>query len=385
MSARPRSIVARLGAALVATAVALTPAPPAAQAVELSEAQTAKLAKLMKDPNITGDGDVTGVIVADAMTGQTIYSRNATKPIAPASNMKILVAAAALDELGPDYTFHTDVLAGSAPVAGVVEGDLYLKGYGDPTTVPSDLTSLAAQVKAAGVRSVTGRLIVDATFFDNDRYSRYWHPAKFAQPDLAQVAGLTLAPDGERMVGTIAVDYSPGAVGKAAKLKVVPASAAGYVKLVNKTKTGQAGSGDNVRINRNYDTNTLTLTGRVGAKRGKERLYVTVDDPARYAGHVFRAALRKEGVTIGGIKSGKTPDAATVQVGQDTSVPLSEIVHPLMKMSINSYTEHLAKTLGQRRSGQGSWSDGAAELGGALDEGGALLVGTGVGVRPPLM
>jgi serine-type D-Ala-D-Ala carboxypeptidase/endopeptidase (penicillin-binding protein 4) len=72
--------------------------------------------------------------VLDAATGERLYSRNGSMPRIPASNTKVLTAAAALETLGRSFTFHTDVYRRHRVVRGVLDGRLYLKGFGDPTT-----------------------------------------------------------------------------------------------------------------------------------------------------------------------------------------------------------------------------------------------------------
>src|SRR5206468_4965238 len=90
----------------------------------------------------------TGAVAIDLSTGQTLYARNATMPLLPASNEKLTVTYAALTALGPDFRIETDVLQDGA-------GNLILKGYGDPTLSSAQLAVLARQVRAAGITRVT--------------------------------------------------------------------------------------------------------------------------------------------------------------------------------------------------------------------------------------
>jgi D-alanyl-D-alanine carboxypeptidase/D-alanyl-D-alanine-endopeptidase (penicillin-binding protein 4) len=109
----------------------------------------------------------TGAVAIDLTTGETLYSRNDTLPLIPASNEKLTVTYAALTALGPAFRIETDVLQDAA-------GDLVLKGYGDPTLTSADLTALARQVRAAGITTVPGLILGDESWFDTRRTALGW-------------------------------------------------------------------------------------------------------------------------------------------------------------------------------------------------------------------
>ncbi len=352
---------------LTLTLIVPTLAPTTAQAGPLTlpalASDAALAAKLKSVLNTSRVMKATvGVVVVDSASGTQLYGRSATTALKPASNMKLVTAAAALDLLGPSSTFRTAVYAPSTPVNGAV-GTLFLRGYGDPTLRESDLTSLAAQVRAAGVTTVTGRVIGDGTFFDGDRYNNYWDPIDYNNAYAAQISGLTLSPSSAYAVGTVQVTYKPATgKGKKATLGVVPAAAAGYVKLVNKTTTTRVGTGASISVRRTNGTNRITVSGRVALKRSLVKRTVTISDPARYAAHVFTRALRAAGVSVAASAgTGSTPKSR-VQLASDSSAPLSSILKLLMKPSNNGMTEHLLKTLGRVGTKAGTWKAGAAAV-----------------------
>src|SRR5207237_3594581 len=98
----------------------------------------------------------TGAVAIDLSTGATEYSRNGSLPLIPASNEKLAVTYAALTALGPGFTIETDVVGEGQQAGTTWQGDLVLKGYGDPTLSSADLADLARQVRAAGITRVTG-------------------------------------------------------------------------------------------------------------------------------------------------------------------------------------------------------------------------------------
>ena len=125
--------------------------------------------------------------VAVAVDGQPVASAHADGPLIPASNQKLLVGDVALEELGPDHRFTTDVRAAAPPVGGVIAGDLYLVGGGDPlltsstypvandtnpVMTPTSLDTLADALAAAGVTQIQGGVVGDATRYDDETSPR---------------------------------------------------------------------------------------------------------------------------------------------------------------------------------------------------------------------
>jgi D-alanyl-D-alanine carboxypeptidase/D-alanyl-D-alanine-endopeptidase (penicillin-binding protein 4) len=143
----------------------------------------------------------TGAFVLELSTGGLVYAQNASAPLRPASNEKLAVAFAALAELGPAFTIETAVLGEGIRSGPVWDGDLFLKGYGDPTLSRADLGTLARRVRAAGITRVTGWVLGDESFFDRKRTAPGWKPSFYKNEspplsalvvDRARVAGRTV-------------------------------------------------------------------------------------------------------------------------------------------------------------------------------------------------
>jgi D-alanyl-D-alanine carboxypeptidase/D-alanyl-D-alanine-endopeptidase (penicillin-binding protein 4) len=144
----------------------------------------------------------TGAVVVDLADGSLIYRRRANLALRPASVQKLMVAAAALAELGPGFRIETEVLGDGRQKGSVWNGDLILKGYGDPTLTMLDLDDLAHQVRKAGIRRVRGSIFGDESFFDDRRMAPGWLPSFYiveSPPlsalvvDRAKIAGETAA------------------------------------------------------------------------------------------------------------------------------------------------------------------------------------------------
>lgn len=138
---------------------------------------TARLSRALAAPHVSRSA----AVVLDLSTGQAIYSRNASLPLLPASNEKLAITYAALTALGPAFRIETDVLGYGAQSGDAWQGDLVLKGYGDPALSSADLAQLAQQVRADGITQVTGRVLGDASWFDARQTSPGWKAAFYIQ------------------------------------------------------------------------------------------------------------------------------------------------------------------------------------------------------------
>lgn len=310
------------------------------------------------------NGSFAAVVVRDAETGETLYDRLGDHRFTPASNTKFLTSTAAMSILGPDYRFTTDVLTSGKKVGSAVIGDVYLRGDGDPTALASDYDTLAAALKAQGIKTVLGDLVGDDTYFDDDRLGTAWswddEGAYYSQ----EASALTLAPDTDYDNGNVVVVAGPGPnPGDKPAFTVTPAAAAKYVTIVNNGQTIENGGDDTLGISREHHSNTIVISGTVPADGGTTTEWIAVRDPAGYATTVFREALKAQGISVVGRTrwGSATPDSARVLAAHQ-SMTLSELLVPFLKLSNNGHAEALTKAMGHKVSGQGSWSAGLSAI-----------------------
>ncbi|WP_052681741.1 D-alanyl-D-alanine carboxypeptidase/D-alanyl-D-alanine endopeptidase [Saccharothrix sp. ST-888] len=350
---------------LAAVALAVSVLAGSAQADTPSPADptlAADLDAILANPVMAGDE--TGVQVVDLGSGKVVYQHQADAYLTPASTMKTITSAAALDLLGPDYEFTTEVRTTGTRKGSVLNGDLVLKGGGDPSLLPQDLEDLAAKVAAAGITKVNGRVLADGSRYDNVPLGQGWAWDDEPYSYSPQISGLTIATDSEYVMDTVKVTVTPGKEGEAAKVSLFPAEAP--MKFSGQITTGAAGSAQSADVQRERALNVLALTGSVPAGGAPASFLATVEDPTRYTGQVFAGALARHGVTVGkGVTAATGRETSKALAGHD-SRPLAELMPPLLKLSNNGIAEHLTKEMGKVKGGQGSWAAGVNQVGGFL-------------------
>lgn len=312
--------------------------------------------KLLADKRL--DGAVAGVDVIDADTGSTLYQHQADTRLLPASNTKLLTSTAAMDVLGPDYRYHTDVLSDGARHGSRLDGDLYLRGTGDPTLLAKDYDALAAKVAASGIKQVSGRLVADDTRFDDQRLGTSWAWDDESEYYSSQISALSLAPDTDYDAGCVYIEVTPGAKpGDKPKVSLTPANH--YVTVHLNGTTVAKGGADTLSVEREHGSNVIDIDGTIPVGADPTESWTAVWEPTGYAASVFADALAAHGVRVTGrtVLGKATPKGADV-VADHPSMTLAKIYVPFLKLSNNNHAEVLTKTVGYRTSGQGTWPAG---------------------------
>ncbi|MEK6710512.1 MAG: D-alanyl-D-alanine carboxypeptidase/D-alanyl-D-alanine-endopeptidase [Nitrospinota bacterium] len=285
--------------------------------------------------------DRVSVTVRSLASGETLFAHHPDAQRIPASNIKLATTAAALAVLGPDYTFPTDVYAEDPIRGGTLEGNLYLKGYGDPSLVQERLRELARELRLLGLRRVKGALVADDTYFDAERYGQGWHAEGSLRPYLAPHGALSL----NFNVVWVMIDPGPE---PGAPARVVLEPETDTVRLEGSVETGPPGGRPQVRLSRRRveGRDRVRAGGAIPARSKRVTSPVTVSEPALFAAGGFAAFLKEQGVEIGGgIRKGATPEEAEL-LARTLSRPLGELVRDVNKISNNFMAEQVLKTLG---------------------------------------
>lgn len=302
-------------------------------------------------------GTVVGISIRSATTGELLYEHNGNTRLRPASNMKLLTAAAALSTLGETYTFKTEILTDGQVRNNTLKGNLYLKGKGDSTLLFDDYVKLAADLSKKGIKVIRGDLIADDTWYDDVRYSVDLPWSDETAYYGGQVSALTASPDKDYDTGSIRIGVLPAdKTGKKAKIQVTPKT--NYVFIHNQVKTVPVEEEKKLEITRKHGTNEIMIKGKIPVDSKAIKEWVSVWEPTGLAIDLFKQALQKEGIKLlGHSKLDKTPKQSTL-ITTHHSMPLKELLVPFMKLSNNVHAETLVKEMGKVVKGTGSWESG---------------------------
>jgi serine-type D-Ala-D-Ala carboxypeptidase/endopeptidase (penicillin-binding protein 4) len=291
-----------------------------------AEEETAKqIEKLLRGPLRHG---VTGLFVADARTGEALFAVNADDPLNPASNVKMISTATALELLGPDFKYPTRLL-GATPDGGAVHGDVYLLGSYDPTLTTADLDDIATAVAARGITQIDGAIVVgpDPT---RDGIFRSVIPIEIRAGSEPGAAVTAAAPAGMDLVAlrVAAKTSRPGS----------------RTHLTFKLETVNDGGHSRVVVN---------VGGTIA--RGRETMYPLVTrERTAVAAYGLRNALRTHGVAVRGdfkveeldsfvgesVGAGNLP----IELGRHDSPRLAQIIARINKWSINWLADRVIMT-----------------------------------------
>ena len=158
--------------ALLASCAVVVAAVTAVSAPAASADLSTRLAATLRSPQLSSAR--TAAIAIDARTGAVVFAHNEHLPVIPASNEKLPVSWAALSRLGPGYRFATELFGVGTRSGQTWDGDLYLRGGGDPTLASGDIARLARSIKARGILAITGKVRGDESAFDTKRGGQGW-------------------------------------------------------------------------------------------------------------------------------------------------------------------------------------------------------------------
>ncbi|WP_338526161.1 D-alanyl-D-alanine carboxypeptidase/D-alanyl-D-alanine-endopeptidase [Pseudomonas batumici] len=307
------------------------------------------------------DGAMTSLVVREANTGKLVCEFNPQSRLIPASSLKLVTTAAAMEILGADYRFSTTLLSSGVQQGGVLTGDLYLRGTGDPSLRLEDYQALAAGLARKGITRIRGRLIFDDTAFDHERLGADWSSSDEQKFYSAQISALSVSPNADLDVGSILVNVRSAGPRQQVRVSFTPANH--YMNVVNRAKTGRGGP---LVVSRGHGGNLLRIDGAL--PKGAERIaQVSVWEPTGLVADLFRTALTQQGIAVeGGSLLGVATPASAQPLVEHQSPVLAELMPPLLKLSNNNMAEILLKSMGRKTTGAGTAAAGVAAVNGFL-------------------
>ncbi len=300
-----------------------------------------------------------GILVRPAGGGPPVLARNADKLFTPASNMKLFTTAVALMKLGADFRYATRVYAAGPVQNGVLNGDLVVRGSGDPTIsgkFHDRLTAVfeewADRLKQSGIRAIRGNIVGDDTLFDRSDMGRGWAWDDELIYYSARISALSFNDN------CFEVTIAPGEqAGEPAQISVAPQTA--YARITNRTTTVF----DNAReldARRDALSGSIVLSGEVRMGASPRRIRFTAANPTLYAVTVLKEVLEQKGIRVSGEAADLDETGTRIDYRAMTpmmthqSPPLSRIIEHVNKRSQNLYAELLFRTLGAVCAGEGS-------------------------------
>ena len=298
--------------------------------------------------------------------GDTIYARNAGRVFLPASNQKLLTAAAALEALGPQFRFSTPVFVSGQVRDGVLSGDLIVRGTGDPTfserfggDARAVFLAWADSLRARGITTVEGGIVGVDSVFPAPSLGSGWAWDDLAYSFAAEYGALQFNE------GTLTMQIVPSrTVGSPPVVVLDPPTQ--HVRIYNLATTGPAGSPTDLSIVRDEAGPGVTISGSVPADTTAVTRTMAVRDPTAYFLSVMRETLREAGVMVEGqalaAEAWPIDRAGVVEALLFThrSPPLAEILPAMMKPSQNQIAETLLLTVGRELRDTASAAAGAA-------------------------
>ena len=335
-----------------------------------------------------------GLQIVSLENDEILFAHNERKRFLPASGMKLLIAAAALDLWGPNYRFRTPVfLEGRLDGRGRALGDLVLAGRGDPNlerrlydpeeedlpinASPQFIEGIADQLVQQGIRRVEGNIIADSTLFLDEPHGPHWSHGDLFWHYGAPCSALAVYEN------IYYVSLSPGdASGDPGVLEVIPRQ--GKLTTVNGVKTLARGGKPDIRIGRNRAGTRLTVLGDLPQDHPTLTYALSVPDPDLNAARLLKSSLERRGVPVVGQPRARTLNPLEVleegklsitrarerqfrysehqRLASWRSLPLIESLKILVKTSRNLYAEMLLRGLGAEISGVGSLETGVEAL-----------------------
>jgi serine-type D-Ala-D-Ala carboxypeptidase/endopeptidase (penicillin-binding protein 4) len=298
-----------------------------------------------------------GAYAVRMSSGEMLVDENSDKSLATASCMKVVTTAAALHLLGPEHHFETNLeYDGTIDQKGVLHGNLYVRGGGDPCLgsdrVASALSSdklmeeWALAVQKLGIRKVTGEVIGDASLWENAMAVPSWNWEDIGNYYGAGASALSFHENQYALV------FKPASkVGESASVVRTDPVIPGLI-IKSEVKTGPVGSGDSASIFGSEFTHVQRVRGTIPAGVEEFSIKGAIPDPAAFCALSLSSALKSKGIAVEGgalSKRGKR-----VSFHKTVSPTIKEVVYWTNQKSINLYAEHLLKKMGEVTYKEGS-------------------------------
>lgn len=296
-----------------------------------------------------------GIVVMDAVTGKTLYERRADEAFPPASTTKLFSAAAALLKLGSNYEFITQIKAKKPLMPdGKLMGNIYVQFSGDPSLTIEDLQQLIADLKANGIHSIDGDVVIDNSRFQKPNYALGWSSDSLVWYFAPPITSVIL--NENKIALSLTSNQTMGAL---AQIALAPEETIKIPIQSDLVTVTNAVAETECQIQVNMDEqNKLMLTGCWPYQEKPVTLKVALKNPDYLAEQIITERLKSEGINLTGkvVKGAMPSDVEPLVVHR--SKPLSELLKAVLQDSNNIYAESITKTLGAEQFQRGTFQSG---------------------------
>jgi len=300
--------------------------------------------------------------IADS-SGNILASYEENRSMLPNSICKLLTTAAALEKLGSDFRFCTELLLSAPAIEGSLEGDVIIYGDGDPSFAYQDYEKLfyrwACILKEKNIRCIKGNIVGNGSCFDTAMTPPSWLWEDVGNYYGAGASGLNFH---ENMY-TVCLKLGSHVGDVTTIVSIHPPSS--YVLLSNEVVSGPIGSGDRASFFGGEYAKEFTLRGSVPLDHPTFTLKGSISNPALWCARCFKDFLQRQGIEVRGeavavfdIKK----EVSQLCIDKVYSAPLRDLVSSTHQRSMNLYAECLLKKLGEVVEKQGNLQGGLRSL-----------------------
>ena len=285
------------------------------------------------------------IYIHEVNTTRPVISFNSDKPMNPASVMKLVTTYAGLELLGPAFTWKTEIYANGILKEGTLQGDLIIKGYGDPRLNLENFWLLTRRLYQTGLREITGDLILDNSYFN----VLIGNPAAF---DNQPYRAYNTSPEAFLVnYRTTELRITPQPENKTTRIVITPLTE--FIELNNNLRLTQGKCGEwrntlgtSIHVNANNNRASVNLNGNYSIACGEKSLLLSLHNSQTYTLGLFKKLWKEQGGIFNGkVRTGIVPDKGLL-LETYSSPPLTEIIRDINKFSNNIAARQLYLTLG---------------------------------------
>ncbi|OGD21523.1 MAG: D-alanyl-D-alanine carboxypeptidase/D-alanyl-D-alanine-endopeptidase [Candidatus Aminicenantes bacterium RBG_16_63_16] len=297
------------------------------------------------------------VSIVRAATVESVYEKNPRLPLIPASNMKVITSAAALETLGRDFAFTTRaglcgdrlvVIGSGDPLLGYWDKDPGRGGFRSPEVIQA----IVLRLKGMGIETISD-IVLDASIFDSERVCPTWPQDQLRQKYACEVGGLNYNGN--------CVDIS--AINRGGKVVLQLDPATYYIRLINSVSAGP-GRKSWFSVVPAGSACELLIQGNCRSQAGPYS--VAVENPALFFGSLVEAAARQAGIAVTGqVLEGMAPEDCAFGLVAEHRTSMADCLRQMNKNSLGLAAEAFFKRLGALANADGklgSWAGGQRAL-----------------------